>query len=134
MYAFSLIFTGIVNRLSKDQYVLFFWKCVNRVVNVYCSLCLDKWLSRRWMCFKVEVVFREMTLNFCKMHMLLTGVLSALYLGGFQHVYIHVDREPTGRWWQSLKTENITVLTLQRPNFVYQQKLLLITHFSDVSR
>ena len=66
--------------------------------------------------------------------MSLTGVLSTLYLGGFERVYIHVDREPKGRWWQSLKTENITVLKLHKPNYVYQQKLLGITHFSDVSR
>ena len=66
--------------------------------------------------------------------MLLTGVLSALYLGGFERVYMHVDRVPTGPWWESLKKEKITVLKLQKPNFVYQQKVLGITHFSDISR
>ncbi|XP_076472109.1 uncharacterized protein LOC143301600 [Babylonia areolata] len=62
------------------------------------------------------------------------SVLSALYVGGFHHVYMHVDKEPGGSWWDLLKKENVTVIRLQKPSWVYQQKITGITHFSDVSR
>ncbi|KAL8604448.1 hypothetical protein ACOMHN_042277 [Nucella lapillus] len=62
------------------------------------------------------------------------GVLSALYVGGFHEVYMHVDRVPTGRWWRLLQRERIRVLQLQKPDMVYRQAITGITHFSDISR
>ncbi|KAL8616785.1 hypothetical protein ACOMHN_017822 [Nucella lapillus] len=62
------------------------------------------------------------------------SILSALHVGGFHHVYIHMNREPAGHFWDMLKTENVTVLKLEKPSWVYRQKITGITHFSDVSR
>ena len=62
------------------------------------------------------------------------GILSALYVAGFHHVYLHVTHELTGRWWEELRGENITVLRLQESHTVFQQKVTWIKHISDLSR
>ena len=62
------------------------------------------------------------------------GILSALYVAGFHHVYLHVKQEPTGRWWEELRGENITVVMLQESYTVFQQNVSWIKHISDLSR
>ncbi|KAL8559325.1 hypothetical protein ACOMHN_060015 [Nucella lapillus] len=61
-------------------------------------------------------------------------VLSALYVGGFHHVYIHGNAGFVGPWWKSLKTENVTFVRLDDPEMVYQQMVNNPSHKSDVTR
>ena len=67
-------------------------------------------------------------------HSYLLGILSALYVGGFEHVYVHSDVEPAGKWWSDLKNENVTYVPLEKPDLVFQQKVTFQSHFSDISR
>ncbi|XP_076446352.1 uncharacterized protein LOC143283859 [Babylonia areolata] len=62
------------------------------------------------------------------------SVLSALHVAGFEHVYMHVDEEPRGRWWEELAKENVTVVKVVRPLTVFQQPVNHIKHVSDVAR
>ena len=65
------------------------------------------------------------------------SVLSALYVGGFEHVYVHGDEEPTGKWWKKLAAEeNVTFVKVDRPNTVYQQVVgeTRSSHLSNVLR
>ena len=55
-------------------------------------------------------------------------------MAGFHHVYLHVTHELSGRWWEELRGENISVLKLQRANTVFQQKVGWIKHVSDLYR
>ena len=60
--------------------------------------------------------------------------LSSLYVAGFEHVYLHVERAPRGRWWEALAGENVTVVHVQRPRSVYQSRINVVEHASDVAR
>lgn len=65
------------------------------------------------------------------------SVLSALYVGGFEHVYVHGDEEPTGQWWGKLMAEeNVTFVRVDRPVTVYQQVVgeTRPSHLSNVLR
>ncbi|XP_076458376.1 uncharacterized protein LOC143292086 isoform X2 [Babylonia areolata] len=62
------------------------------------------------------------------------SVLSALHVAGFQRVYMHVDKEPKGRWWEELAKENVTLVKVVRPLTIFQQPVNLIQHVSDVAR
>ncbi|KAK7093479.1 uncharacterized protein [Littorina saxatilis] len=62
------------------------------------------------------------------------SILSALYVGGFQQVYLHTEATPHGRWWDELAGENITILPLDRPHTIYQNKIGVIQHVSDITR
>ena len=43
------------------------------------------------------------------------SVLSALYVAGLNHVYVHGEAEPTGPWWRQLRTHNVTFLSAPAP-------------------
>lgn len=61
-------------------------------------------------------------------------VLSALYVGGFHHVYVHGNAGFSGPWWQRLKGENVTFVWMEEPEMVYQQEVKNPSHKSDVTR
>ena len=61
-------------------------------------------------------------------------MLSALYVAGLKQVYVHGDVEPTGRWWTELRTENVTFVRVQTPETVFQQRVDLPAHASDIVR
>ena len=61
-------------------------------------------------------------------------LLSTLYVGGFDRVYVHGNREFTGPWWQRLKGENITFVIIEDPETVFQQKMAVVEHKSDIMR
>ncbi|XP_059138999.1 uncharacterized protein LOC131927250 [Physella acuta] len=62
------------------------------------------------------------------------SVLSALYVGGFERVYVHGDTEPSGKLWDKLKTENVTFVYVDQPYSVFQQDVDVIQHKSDIYR
>nr|KAG5687211.1 hypothetical protein BaRGS_006832 [Batillaria attramentaria] len=62
------------------------------------------------------------------------SVLSALHVAGFTQVFVHGDAEPTGPLWGDLKRENVTFVRLQKPKFVFQNKIEVVEHASDISR
>lgn len=62
------------------------------------------------------------------------SVLSALYIGGFEHVYLHMNKAPHGRWWEELAGENVTVIPMDNFHSVFQQEIKVIQHVSDVAR
>ncbi|XP_070202073.1 uncharacterized protein [Littorina saxatilis] len=62
------------------------------------------------------------------------GVLSALYVGGFHHVYFHAEGTPEGRWWQELQKENVTWVKIARISSVYSNPVGNVAHVSDVLR
>ena len=62
------------------------------------------------------------------------SVMSALHVAFVQHVYVHGDVEPTGRWWTELRTENVTFVTLQTPETVFQQPVDRTAHASFIVR
>lgn len=43
------------------------------------------------------------------------SIVSALYLGGFERVYLHADHQPRGRWWEELRKENVTFVPVDPP-------------------
>nr|KAG5708630.1 hypothetical protein BaRGS_034847 [Batillaria attramentaria] len=47
------------------------------------------------------------------------SVLSALHVGGFEHVYVHGEVRPEGRWWDELNEENVTFVRLEKPEAHY---------------
>ncbi|KAK7092377.1 hypothetical protein V1264_008128 [Littorina saxatilis] len=61
-------------------------------------------------------------------------VLSALYVGGFYHAYIHGNAGFRGPWWSRLEKENVTFVFMDMPEMVYQQRVLIPSHQSDVTR
>ncbi|XP_055871543.1 uncharacterized protein LOC129923638 [Biomphalaria glabrata] len=62
------------------------------------------------------------------------SILSALYVGGFQRVYVHGDQVPVGEWWRRLQTENVTFVFIENIETVYQQKVRVLAHQSDILR
>ncbi|XP_070210229.1 uncharacterized protein [Littorina saxatilis] len=63
------------------------------------------------------------------------SVLSALYVGGFRHVYVHGDREPGGVLWEDLRTENVTFVKTEKPETVFQTHVNRVPeHISDILR
>ncbi|PVD32149.1 hypothetical protein C0Q70_07578 [Pomacea canaliculata] len=48
------------------------------------------------------------------------SMISALYVGGFQHVYVHGNVEPEGKWWQQLRSENVTFVRIEKPTPMFQ--------------
>ncbi|KAK7106105.1 uncharacterized protein [Littorina saxatilis] len=62
------------------------------------------------------------------------NILSALYVGGFERVYLHAETAPRGHWWEELAGENVTVVKADRPRSVYQTEVKVIQHVSDVLR
>ena len=62
------------------------------------------------------------------------SMLSALYVGGFERVFLHVNMVPHGRWWDELAGENITVIPIDNFQYVFQQEIRVIQHKSDVAR
>ncbi|KAK7479372.1 hypothetical protein BaRGS_00029364 [Batillaria attramentaria] len=62
------------------------------------------------------------------------SVLSALYIGGFEHVYVHGDAEPVGPLWEELLKENVTFVEVVAPRTVYQREIRVTEHRSDVTR
>ncbi|XP_076455762.1 uncharacterized protein LOC143290297 [Babylonia areolata] len=61
-------------------------------------------------------------------------VLSALYVGGFRHVYIHGNAGFHGVWWDRLRGENVTFVPMEVPEVVWQQVVNNPSHQSDVIR
>ena len=61
-------------------------------------------------------------------------ILSALYVGGFHHVYIHGNAGFRGPWWDRLRNENVTFVRTEEPEMVYQQQVKNPSHKSDVLR
>ncbi|XP_070177299.1 uncharacterized protein [Littorina saxatilis] len=63
------------------------------------------------------------------------SVLSALYVGGFRHVYVHGDREPGGVLWEDLRTEDVTFVKTEKPETVFQTHVNRVPeHISDILR
>ncbi|KAK7491067.1 hypothetical protein BaRGS_00017763 [Batillaria attramentaria] len=62
------------------------------------------------------------------------SVLSALYVAGLEHVYVHGDEEPSGEWWEELANENVTFVRVQRPETIFQQEVDVGAHISDILR
>ena len=62
------------------------------------------------------------------------SVLSALYLGGFERVYMHVNKAPHGGWWDELAGENVTVVPMDKFQSVFQNEIKVIQHVADVAR
>ena len=64
------------------------------------------------------------------------SVLSALYVGGFRHVYVHGDREPAGALWEDLRKENVTFVRAARPETIFQTDVRNSgpEHLSDILR
>ncbi|KAK7479373.1 hypothetical protein BaRGS_00029365 [Batillaria attramentaria] len=62
------------------------------------------------------------------------SVLSALYIGGFERVYVHGDVEPEGPLWKELLKENVTFVKAIVPETVYQQNVNRTVHKSDLTR
>ncbi|KAK7480100.1 hypothetical protein BaRGS_00028660 [Batillaria attramentaria] len=62
------------------------------------------------------------------------GVLSALYVAGFRHVYVHGKEEPQGRWWKELKDENVTFVRTNFSQLLFQTPIDTIQHTSDAVR
>ena len=62
------------------------------------------------------------------------SVLSSLYVAGFERVYLHVETTPRGYWWDALAGENVTLVHVQRPRSVYQSRISVVEHASDVAR
>ncbi|XP_012939040.1 uncharacterized protein LOC101858985 [Aplysia californica] len=62
------------------------------------------------------------------------GVLSALYVAGFEHLYIHGNIRPEGPWWDKLKGENITFVPLDVFKTVYQRPVVKAQHKTDIMR
>lgn len=62
-------------------------------------------------------------------------ILSALYVAGFHHVYVHGNGGFYGEWWEDLTSkENVTLVHLDPPETIYQQKVDNPSHMSDVTR
>ena len=55
-------------------------------------------------------------------------------MGGFERVYLHVDQEPKGEWWERLKKEKVTVVKLPKPTMVFGQSMSAAQHQSDIYR
>ncbi|KAK7103960.1 uncharacterized protein [Littorina saxatilis] len=66
----------------------------------------------------------------------MVNILSALYVAGFERVFLHLEgEEPRGRWWEEVKKErNVTVMKAVRPSSVFQTKVDVVQHVSDVLR
>ncbi|KAH9487503.1 hypothetical protein Btru_074466, partial [Bulinus truncatus] len=62
------------------------------------------------------------------------SILSALYLGGFQRVYIYGDTKPSGDWWDRLANENVTFVHIEEVETVFQQEVKVYAHQSDILR
>lgn len=62
------------------------------------------------------------------------NILSALYVAGFQHVYVHAEKRPHGKWWDELAKENVTFVQIDRPRSVFQNAIDVVQHVSDISR
>ncbi|PVD32147.1 hypothetical protein C0Q70_07576 [Pomacea canaliculata] len=52
------------------------------------------------------------------------SMISALYVGGFQHVYVHGNVEPEGEWWRQLRSENVTFVRTERPSSMFRWTFL----------
>lgn len=62
------------------------------------------------------------------------SVLSALHVAGLHHVFVHGDLEPSGRWWDELRQENVTFVSTDPPNSVFQNPVNSLSHKSDLLR
>ncbi|KAK0040439.1 hypothetical protein Bpfe_030139, partial [Biomphalaria pfeifferi] len=77
------------------------------------------------------------------------SILSALYLGGFQRVYIHGNTLPSGEWWTRLANESVTFvycavdfksnilkhdIDIEDVETVFQQDVKVYAHQSDILR
>ncbi|XP_012937066.1 uncharacterized protein LOC106011545, partial [Aplysia californica] len=62
------------------------------------------------------------------------SVLSALYVGGFERVYVHGNIHPSGEWWDRLKDENVTFVEMDAVETVFQQGVASPAHNSDIIR
>ncbi|XP_059142707.1 uncharacterized protein LOC131930305 [Physella acuta] len=62
------------------------------------------------------------------------SILSALYVGGFERVYVHGNVVPQGFWWRKLQTENVTFVFIENIETVFQQKVNVLAHQSDILR
>lgn len=60
------------------------------------------------------------------------SIISALYVGGFERVYFHAEEPPSGRWWEELAKENVTLLPLDPPRSVFQQEIKVVHHVGDL--
>ncbi|XP_059156129.1 uncharacterized protein LOC131941134 [Physella acuta] len=61
-------------------------------------------------------------------------VLSALYVARFQRVYVHGNTEPTGKYWNKLKAENVTFVHIESFSSVFQKQIKETAHKADVLR
>ncbi|XP_070175155.1 uncharacterized protein [Littorina saxatilis] len=62
------------------------------------------------------------------------NMLSALYIGGFRHVYLHAEEEPRGQWWEELQSESVTWVKIEPIDTVFRQDIRQKAHVSDVIR
>ncbi|XP_059179591.1 uncharacterized protein LOC131958522 [Physella acuta] len=62
------------------------------------------------------------------------SVLSALYVGGFERVFVHGDTKPSGYWWDKLLHENVTFVYVDQPRSVFQQEVNVMAHRADILR
>ncbi|PVD32145.1 hypothetical protein C0Q70_07574 [Pomacea canaliculata] len=62
------------------------------------------------------------------------SMISALYVGGFQHVYVHGNMEPEGEWWQQLRSENVTFVRIEKPTPMFQMDFPNLQASSDFLR
>ncbi|XP_025089204.1 uncharacterized protein LOC112561135 [Pomacea canaliculata] len=62
------------------------------------------------------------------------SMISALYVGGFQHVYVHGNVEPEGEWWRLLRSENVTFVRIERPSSMFQMNFPILPANSDLLR
>ena len=62
------------------------------------------------------------------------SILSALYLGGVDKVYIHSDMEPWGQYWDTLQErleERVVHIPWRKPKYVFKQEINTIQHLAD---
>ncbi|XP_059156139.1 uncharacterized protein LOC131941146 [Physella acuta] len=62
------------------------------------------------------------------------SALSALYVARFDRVYVHGDTEPSGKYWNKLKKENVTFVYIDGISSIFQQNVLEMAHKTDILR
>ncbi|KAK0045675.1 hypothetical protein Bpfe_024927, partial [Biomphalaria pfeifferi] len=62
------------------------------------------------------------------------SILSALYIGGFQRVYVHGNQIPSGEWWDRLSQENVRFIRIDRADTVFMNRVKVLAHQSDILR
>ena len=62
------------------------------------------------------------------------SILSMIYVGKVDAVYIHGNFKPVGKLWQKINnmTDKVHSVPIRKPKFVFGQKITVIPHFADI--